>query len=314
MIGSMIAGLVGQQGAQQGGMMAYNAAQQGATTNQNILNDQRKDNRVAFSPYTGTGRAALNEIGRLMGWGQLETQGGHDDWRWSTDPYGGSQAGKTVAPDASRINALAGVVPQPQFDELKTPWNFEADPGYQFRLSEGQKALDRTAAAKGKLLSGAQLKASQDFNQGLASQEYGNWWDRYTGSVQFNNAKRQQDYGNKYGAYTNVLNMLTGMAGQGQASAAGQAGVNSGLASNIGNAFVNAGISGGQAMGAGYARGSEHLASGISSGINNALTGAWMGFNPNSGFFTGGGGIPTPASRGYDVGSVGGQPSSYYRR
>jgi len=57
--------------------------------------------------------------------------------------------------------------------------DFETDAGYAFRLSEGMKALDRTAAARGGLLSGATLKGAQRFNQGLASQEYENAYNRY---------------------------------------------------------------------------------------------------------------------------------------
>jgi hypothetical protein len=53
------------------------------------------------------------------------------------------------------------------------------DPGYQFRLEQGNQALDRSAAARGGLLSGAQIAASTDFNSGMASQEYQNAWDRY---------------------------------------------------------------------------------------------------------------------------------------
>ncbi len=58
------------------------------------------------------------------------------------------------------------------------PSLFEASPGYQFRLAEGNKALDRSAASRGLRLSGAQLKGLTRFNQGAASQEFGNWYSR----------------------------------------------------------------------------------------------------------------------------------------
>ena len=57
--------------------------------------------------------------------------------------------------------------------------DFQTDPGYAFRLSEGMKALDRTAAARGGLLSGSTLKGAERFNQDLASQEYQNAYNRY---------------------------------------------------------------------------------------------------------------------------------------
>lgn len=50
----------------------------------------------------------------------------------------------------------------------------EATPGYQFRFGQGMKALERSAAAKGNLLSGNTLAAAQEFGQGIASQEYQN--------------------------------------------------------------------------------------------------------------------------------------------
>lgn len=52
------------------------------------------------------------------------------------------------------------------------------DPSYKFRLSEGLKALDRQAAARGGLISGGALKAAQRYGQDVASQEYGTIWNR----------------------------------------------------------------------------------------------------------------------------------------
>ena len=56
---------------------------------------------------------------------------------------------------------------------------FQADPGYAFRLSEGQKALDRQAAARGGLISGSALKAASRYGQEMGSQEYQNAFNRY---------------------------------------------------------------------------------------------------------------------------------------
>jgi len=56
---------------------------------------------------------------------------------------------------------------------------FEADPGYAFRMGEGLKALDRSAAARGGLLSGATLRGVTRYGQDLASQEYQNAFNRY---------------------------------------------------------------------------------------------------------------------------------------
>jgi hypothetical protein len=125
--------------------------------------------------------------------------------------------------------------------------DFEADPGYGFRMSEGMKALERSAAARGGLLSGTTLKGVQRFGQDLASQEYQNAFNRY------------------YTARNAQLNPLQGMLGQGQSStnvltgAAGEAGRGIGAAQ----------------MGAGAAR-----ASGYVGGVN-ALTGALQSAVPN---------------------------------
>ena len=54
----------------------------------------------------------------------------------------------------------------------------QMDPGYGFRLSEGLKAMERGAAARGGLMSGAALKAGQRYGQDLASQEYGAAYNR----------------------------------------------------------------------------------------------------------------------------------------
>ena len=54
----------------------------------------------------------------------------------------------------------------------------EATPGYQFRFNQGLKALDRSAAAKGNLMSGQTLAAAQEFGQNMASQEYQNQINR----------------------------------------------------------------------------------------------------------------------------------------
>lgn len=119
--------------------------------------------------------------------------------------------------------------------------DFQTDPGYAFRLSEGMKALDRTAAARGGLLSGATLKGAQRFNQDLASQEYQNAYNRY-----------QTDRANQ-------LNPLMGYAsGPGMSATAASS-----------NAAQNFGAQTGQNLqDIGTARASGYLGSG------NALSGA----------------------------------------
>lgn len=115
------------------------------------------------------------------------------------------------------VNALARLQGMAEYQPF-TQERFQADPGYAFRLSEGMKALERGAAARGGLLSGAALKATQRYGQDLASQEYGNAFNRYL-------AERQAalgPYQSLAGVGQTSANMLTGAAGQlGQGQAAG---------------------------------------------------------------------------------------------
>jgi hypothetical protein len=92
----------------------------------------------------------------------------------------------------------------------------QMDPGYQFRLSEGMKALDRQAAARGGLISGGALKAAQRYGQDLGSQEFGAAYNRLAGlaDVGPRAAGVMSGLGRTYA--TNVGNM---MLGQGQTAA-----------------------------------------------------------------------------------------------
>lgn len=96
--------------------------------------------------------------------------------------------------------------------------DYQADPGYAFRQSEGMKALERSAAARGNLLSGSALKGIQRFGQDLASQEYQNAFNRY----QINRANQLNPLQSLMGSGQSATNLLTGAAGQmGQNEAAG---------------------------------------------------------------------------------------------
>jgi len=123
---------------------------------------------------------------------------------------------------------------------------FEADPGYSFRMDEGMKALERSAAARGGLLSGSAMKGIQRFGQGLASEEYTNAFNRYQ-------TERQ--------ARLNPLQSLTGMAqtSTGQLGQAGQT-----MASNVGELGMQAA----NARASGYVGGANALTSGMNSYLN----------------------------------------------
>lgn len=134
-------------------------------------------------------------------------------------------------PGGDPNSASYGSLAQP-FDMTK----FEADPGYGFRMQEGMKALENSAAARGGLLSGATLKGVNRFSQGLASQEYQNAFNRY----QIERNARLNPLQSLMGAGQTATNQLTGamgQAGQGMAQTYG----------NLGQAQASAYVGGAQA-------------------------------------------------------------------
>lgn len=197
-----------------------------------------------------------------------------------------SRAAKSAAQTSAAASDRASEVQREMFErqvELQEPWRqagvnaltklqaaadytpfgmqqFQRDPGYGFRMSEGMKALERSAAARGGLLSGATGKALQRYGQDLGSQEYMNAFNRYQ-------AERQARLG--------PLQSLAGVgqtATQALGSAAGQYG------SNIGNIMMGQGQT---AANAALARGSAYAG-----GLNQLgyLAGRYYGQPGNTGY------------------------------
>ena len=179
------------------------------------------------------------------------------------------------------VNALPGLVAASQYTNFG-PQQFQQDPGYAFRLKEGQQALDRSAAARGGLISGGALKAATRYGQEMGSQEYTNAFNRYQ-------AERQARLG--------PLQSLTGMS-QTTANTLGTAGSN--MAGNIGNAYMQQGVNQGNALLAGaQARSSSY----------GDIAKLYGQTNPNFGGLFGGGSAPSGAA-GYGISPS--QYSSYY--
>jgi len=141
------------------------------------------------------------------------------------------------------LNRLsAGLKVGGEFDQQFGLKDFTADPGYAFRMSEGMKGLERSAAARGGLLSGATLKGISRYGQDLASQEYQNAYNRF----QVNRSNRLQPLQSLAGVGQSSANTLTNAAGQfgqqigsniigaGNAAAAGQVGMANALTSGVG--------------------------------------------------------------------------------
>ena len=125
--------------------------------------------------------------------------------------------------------------------------DYTADPGYAFRLSEGLKGLDAQAAARGGMISGAALKAAQNYGQNAASQEYQNAYNRY----QTNRA--------------NQLNPLQSLMGAGQTSANAL----TSAAGTLGQGLGQAAVAGGNAQAAGYINSSNAINNALSQGMSS---------------------------------------------
>ena len=145
-----------------------------------------------------------------------------------------------LAAGTGAVNRLAaGVGYGGEFGSTR-PFDFKydqnADPGTAFRMSEGIKALDRSAAASGGLLSGATLKGVQRYGQDLSSQEYNNAFNRYVTGFNANTGERNALY-----------NRLAGVSGTGQTATnqIGAQGANT--ASNIGASLMGSAANTGNA-------------------------------------------------------------------
>jgi len=134
----------------------------------------------------------------------------------------------------------AGTSAGGDFNRDFTLSDFTKDPGYDFRMQQGQRGLDASAAARGGALSGAAIKGAQRYGQDYASGEYQNAYNRF-------NADR-----------TARFNRLSSIAGTGQ-TATNQVGAQ--------GAQVASSIAENQ-IGAGNARASGYV------GQGNAMSGA----------------------------------------
>lgn len=180
------AGVLGAGASIYASSKASKAQQQGAAQSAALQREMFEKQTALQEPFRQGGLTAQNQLMTLLGIGGDK---GATDYGSAAQPFGMEQ--------------------------------FQADPGYGFRMSEGMKALESSAAARGGLLSGAAMKGAQRFGQNLGSQEYMNAFNRY----QTERAARLNPLQSLMGAGQTATNTLTGAAGQlgqglGQAAAA----------------------------------------------------------------------------------------------
>jgi hypothetical protein len=160
------------------------------------------------------------------------------------------EGGMTAQAELMKLLGLGGDTTAPGYGSMTKQFGmdqFQQDPGYAFRQSEGMKALERSAAARGNLLSGSTMKGVQRFGQDLASQEYQNAFNRY----QVERAAR--------------LNPLQSLMGSGQSAA----NVMTSAAGNLGQGLAGSELAAGQARASGYV-GQANALSGALQGIGQA--------------------------------------------
>ena len=212
----------------------------------------------------------------------------------------GAQASRSAAKTQAQAARESGDVQREIFErqvELQEPWrqagvnalgrlgtgftgevDLRDDPGYAFRMSEGMKGLERSAAARGGLLSGGMLKGIQRFGQDLASQEYQNAYNRAL--TQYNTTAALAGVGQT------ATNALTGAAGQ--------------YGQNASEAIQGAAA----ARASGYVGGANALTSALGTGLNyyqgqnylNALRPPTAAAAPAASYSYGGGMAPVDYS------------------
>jgi hypothetical protein len=149
----------------------------------------------------------------------------------------------------------------PTMDELSM------DPGYAFRLAEGEKALARMQAARGQYLGGGAIRAGTRYGQEMGSQEFQNAYNR---------ALQQR---------ASVTNVLSSLGGLGPVATGEMGGAASRYAAGAGQAIGTAG----QARASGYIGSANALA--------NALGQAATGYGlAQGGYFDRIGGSTAPAA------------------
>lgn len=265
---------VGLGSAVIGGVASNSAAkkQQQAAGDANALQlEMFNQNREDAEPWRIAGRAGLDQLMRGLGVSTIRNDSdiisearrrAEEELRpeFAVNPRTGAMINPGIFDEqvAARSRALADQIRGEQasnqpgvsgFGDLMRDFSiqdFQKDQGYQFRLDQGEQAINRNALARGRFNSGSTLKALQGFNSDLASQEYGNAFNRFG-----------QQQGNKY-------NRLAALAGVGQATTqqlnADRSSTGGAMAGNV--------IGAGNAAAAGRVGVGNALGQGISQGVN----------------------------------------------
>ena len=210
--GSVISGVTAANAAEKAAQIQADAATKAAQIQQEMFNTVNAQG----APYRASGYNALNQIGSMMP-GQYSKY---------------DASGKLTGTDTGTGYFTQQYGPE-QFAK-------DIDPGYAFRLQQGQMANQRASNLAGGLIGGNALRGMQDYTQGMASQEYGNAFNRF-----------QTQRGNIYNTLASIAGI--GQTAQGQANQAAQTNATAQGQLGVGAAAAQAAGQIGQATGYGSA-------------------------------------------------------------
>jgi hypothetical protein len=181
--------------------------------------------------------------------------------------------------------------------------NWQTDPGYLFRLAEGQKLLENSAAARGGLLSGQTGKALQEYGQNFASNEFGNIYDRYRGLIDAGYGRHLDDYKGRVAEREAKFDKLTGQSGTGLKTLAqlaelafGSQQADNRLSTLAAGTAADARMKGGEYLAGGLASAFQNLGTGLLTANNfsqanqqpgtlGGFVNPWAGDTSNTGTF-----------------------------
>lgn len=145
--------------------------------------------------------------------------------------YAAQNGGSAPTGGSTSLPGGFGSLAQGWDQSFQSPGDFKAptmedatnSPGFQFRLKEGLGALERSAAAKGTLLTGGTLKDINSWAQDYASSEYDKVYGRALGENNLQYGRAWNEYGMDrdtfYRNQDNTYSRYMGLAGLGQNSA-----------------------------------------------------------------------------------------------
>lgn len=165
-VGKAIGSLTGANKQAKAATQAANTQAAAADKASQIQKDMYDQTRKDLDPYMQAGKGA---IGQLVGFNPSSYNGSNFSFNGSSNTGYSSQN----LPSANQYSNYDG----PAYNVGQ--FNFEESPSYQFRKQQGMDGIQSSAAAQGGLLSGSTLKALNNYNSNLASQEYGNAHNQY---------------------------------------------------------------------------------------------------------------------------------------